>query len=82
MTSRERFESFTRKSMSGLALNRINTPECLGHGDYMAPLTRQCWKAWQAAERDMLERCIEVLTRYNDCSDAYEEMKELLNEQH
>ena len=36
--------------------------------------------AYAAGQRDMLALCVEVLTRYNDCSDAYEEMKELLNE--
>lgn len=82
MTSRQRFEASCK--VLGLETIRYSEDASL----YWYADTDAAWKAWQAAERDMLERCMAVCESritpgtgsHAILMGAANEMKELLNE--
>ena len=81
MTSRERFEAHLgkRKGFKPPSF-RLTTA-----GAYYFDVVQIAWENWQAAERDMLERCVYVaeqgFRRALDGNEIADKLKELLNEQ-
>jgi hypothetical protein len=79
MTSRERFEQDLQ------ARNPTWLPDHLfsraNSGAYASLVTEKCWQSWQAAERDMLARCIAVFDQpyvAHDGAEIVNKLKELV----
>jgi hypothetical protein len=49
-------------------------------GAWYTGRTVSAYEIWQAAERDMLERCIKVVNGYTGCDPISDKLEELLNE--
>ena len=83
MTSRERFEAHAAPMGFDLTRQSIAVPE--PWAEYANEQTGYFWAGWQAAERDMLERCVYVaeqgFRRALDGNEIADKLKELLNEQ-
>ena len=84
MTSRERFEAWARDKHKHLFAPIVTYRNY--DGSYSEADLYRDWVLWQAAERDMLERCVyeaeQGFRRALDGNEIADKLKELLNEQH